>query len=81
MHMRLEESKQAARAYCAMPPSHACLIHSSGGDINLSVFLSQRVASEFLGISDEEMDWRMAQLLMVVPGLEVRHQNEAESSQ
>ena len=34
--------------------------------------LTQRIASEELGVSAEEMEWRMHELLLLLPGLQVR---------
>jgi hypothetical protein len=31
----------------------------------------QRIASEELGVSEEEMEWRLEQLTALLPGLEV----------
>lgn len=41
---------------CILPTFHAC---------------PQRIASEELGVSEEEMDMRLGQLLVLLPGLEV----------
>ena len=34
--------------------------------------MTQRIASDELGISEEEMDWRLKQLTALLPGLESR---------
>lgn len=41
-------------------------------DDDLKVRLIKRIASDELGISEEEMDWRLKQLTALLPGLEAR---------